>query len=364
MTDVVHIITGLGMGGAETSLVQLAAALRARGLSQHVVSLTSLDARAEDVRAAGIGVTMLSGDKALRLPGALWTLVRTVNRLRPRIIQGWMYHGNLAASLCHAVLPGRGARRLFWNLRASNRDETRYGRLLRFSARVSPPVDVTIANSQAGETFHRGLGFRPKSFIVIGNGIDADKFRPDAALRDTVRAELGLAADAVVALHVARVDPMKDHQGFLDAVTRLPALTGVMAGRGTELLSAPPNVRGLGQRSDAPRLAAAADIVVSSSAFGEGFSNALAEGMSAGLLPVATDVGDARHIVDDTGFVVPPRDPGALSAALAAAASLSPGERRARGLAARERIRAHFTLDAVTDRYAALYAANAAGEEG
>ncbi len=55
-----------------------------------------------------------------------------------------------------------------------------------------------------------------------------------------------------------------------------------------------------------PDLYPIADIVVSSSAFGEGFSNAVAEGMSAGLIPVATDVGDTMRIIGDTGHLVPP----------------------------------------------------------
>ena len=89
---------------------------------------------------------------------------------------------------------------------------------------------------------------------------------------------------------------MKDHATFLAAMAELPSLTGVMVGEGTSELAAPPNVRALGRRRDTPALYAAADIVASTSAFGEGFSNVIAEGMSAGLVPVATDVGDAAAL--------------------------------------------------------------------
>lgn len=92
------------------------------------------------------------------------------------------------------------------------------------------------------------------------------------------------------------------------------------------------------------RLLNAADLFVSSSAFGEGFSTVIAEAMSAGLPVVATGVGDARRILGDTGIVVPPRDPEALAAAVKRLADEPDAARAARGRAARERIGSQFSL--------------------
>ncbi len=356
MIDVLHVISGLGTGGAETMLVQLAGALRAGGLSQHVVSLSAHDALAGDLRAAGVDVTVGGAKSLTSLHGAMHALAHIVNETRPRVVQGWMYHGNLAVSLAHNLCRGKRDRRLFWNLRASNMDARRYGRIIRLSALVSRQVDVAIANSQVGIDFHRAHGFRPKRFELIANGIDTEKFRPDAAARREVRAALGIADDAVVVLHVARVDAMKDHGIFLAAMAQMSSAVGVMVGAGTPDLAAPANVRALGPRRDTARLYAAGDIVVSSSAFGEGFSNAIAEGMSAGLVPVATDVGDARRIVGDSGWVVPARNPKALAAAIGEAAALPASERVSRGLAARARIAANFTLARAVEDFARLYA--------
>jgi glycosyltransferase involved in cell wall biosynthesis len=108
-------------------------------------------------------------------------------------------------------------------------------------------------------------------------------------------------------------------------------------------------------RRDVERLCAMADIVISTSAFGEGFSNAIAEGMSAGLIPVATDVGDARPIVGDTGHVVAPRDVEALASAIRETAALTPAERAAMGLRARTRIVDRFSLQHAVDAYQRLY---------
>lgn len=356
MIDVLHVISGLGTGGAETMLVQVAGALRARGLSQHVVSLSAHDALAADLRAAGVDLTVCGARLAIAVPQAMTTLLRVVRDQRPHILQGWMYHGDLAASLSHNLSPGKSDRKLFWNLRASNMDARRYARIVRMSALLSRQVDVAVANSQAGIAFHRDHGFRPGRFALIDNGVNTDKFRPDAETRRQVRTELGIADDAVVVIHVARVDPMKDHASFIVAMTQLPSVTALMIGDGTEILTVPPNVFALGLRRDTYRLFAAADLVASTSAFGEGFSNVIAEGMSAGLVPVVTDVGDARRIVGETGFVVAPADPLAFASALNEAAALPAEERRRRGLAARDRIAAKFSLEHAADAFARLYA--------
>lgn len=119
-----------------------------------------------------------------------------------------------------------------------------------------------------------------------------------------MRKELGLSFDAVVAIHVARVNSMKDHESFLAAMAEVPNVEGLLAGAGTESLSVPTNAKALGLRRDVNRLYAAADVVVSTSVYAEGFSNIIAEGMSCGLVPFTTDAGDARLIVGDVGRII------------------------------------------------------------
>jgi glycosyltransferase involved in cell wall biosynthesis len=354
MTTVLHVISGLGLGGAERMLAETAIGLHHHGLAQHVVSLRGRGPYADDLAAAGIAVRALDIVSAPRALAVLWRLRKLVHRIKPDIIQGWMYHGDLAALAAHLIARGRSRRRLCWNVRASDMDDIRYAKLIRICGLFSRWPDVVVANSEAGARFHTARGYRPRRIVVIPNGIDTDKFCPDPRARSALRAELGLG-DKVVAVHVARVDPMKDHATFLAAMASLPAIVGLVVGAGTENLVCPPNVRALGVRRDIERVYAAADLVVSSSAFGEGFSNALAEGMSAGLVPVATDVGDARRIVGPAGHIIAPRNPTALAAAIKAEAALSPDQRRDRGLQARARIVGSFARAQAIDAYARLY---------
>jgi glycosyltransferase involved in cell wall biosynthesis len=346
-----HVISGLRTGGAETMLVALCGALIARGLPQHVVSLTGDGPNAAALARIGVTVHRLAPRGAAGSALAVFRLARLIRRLRPAVVQGWLYHGDLFAAAAHRLAGAPGDVLLAWGLRNSDLDHARYGRLLALGRRLSGWPGLVVSNSRAGADFHRAEGYRPRRLAIIPNGIDTDRFRPDPVARAAVRRELGLSDDAVVAVHAARRDPMKDHAGLLAAAARLPEVCFVLAGEGTLGLERPPNAVAVGRRDDLPRLYAAADIAVSSSAFGEGFSNAVAEGMAAGLVPVATAVGDAAAILGPLGRLVPARDPVALAEALRTVAALQAPDRRAAGLAARARIEAEFGVATMAQRF-------------
>jgi glycosyltransferase involved in cell wall biosynthesis len=354
MIAVMHVISGLELGGAERMLTETAIGLQRRGLKQHIVSLRGRGQYADELESAGIPVSAFDIASIPQALSAVGRLRRVVQHVEPDIVQGWMYHGDLAATLVHLLTSGRTRRGLFWNIRASNMDDARYARLIRTCAWLSRWPDVVVANSEAGAKFHIARGYQARRMVTISNGINTEKFCPNPAVRSDVRAELGLG-NKVVVIHVARVDLMKDHATFLAAMARLPDISGLLIGAGTETLVCPSNVRALGIQRSTERYCAAADVVASSSAFGEGFSNALAEGMSAALVPVATDVGDTARIIGPTGHVVAPRDPAALAAAIRIEAELSPDQRRNRGQEARARIVSLFERERAIDAYADLY---------
>jgi glycosyltransferase involved in cell wall biosynthesis len=336
-------------------LVQLATAAQARGFRQHVVSLTGRGRYAGDLEAHDIGVTAIDVTSFTGAIKGLLRLAGIIRRFSPKIVQGWMYHGNIFAVIADRLAPRAAPCALFWNLRASNMDEKRYGRVLRWGARLSAWPDIVIANSESGAAFHRAAGYKARRMVVIENGIDTEKFCPDEVARVQVRQELGIPPDAQLVMHVARVDLMKDHATFLKAIAKVPSVTALMVGKNTDQLATPQNVKTLGLRQEMARLYAAADIVVSSSAFGEGFSNAIAEGMSAGLVPIATDVGDARRIIGDTGHIVPPGDADALAATIAQECQST--NRVVKGLRARARIVENFSLAQAVEAYTRLYEA-------
>jgi glycosyltransferase involved in cell wall biosynthesis len=270
-----------------------------------------------------------------------------------------MYYADLFALWALERSGRRGTTRLYWGVRCSDMEIGRYGRMLRTAiaagARRAARPDAVVANSLAGRAHHRRLGYAPRRFPVIPNGIDTHRFAPDGAARARLRRDLGLQDGEICVLHAARVDPMKDHPLLLEAAAALPALRFLAAGAGTDALRGPPNFSGLGIRADMPALYAAADLFLSTSAFGEGFANVIGEAMAAGCPVVATDVGDAARIVGETGAIAPPRDKPAVVAALARLAGEAAAARAGRAGAARARIEAEFSLARCVAAFDALH---------
>jgi len=355
---VLHVIPGLGFGGAEAMLTNLATA-PARRTEPIVVDLLRAGANAARLKAAGVSLHELGVRGPASFLFALRRLTLLIAELQPDVVQGWMYYGDLAAALALGRSGRRAATRLYWGVRCSDMDFSKYGFALRAAVsacrRFSDQPDAVIANSEAGARVHRALGYRSRTFEVIENGIDTERFQPDRAARAAMRSALSIDADAAVAILPARVDPMKDHATFLTALERLPRITALAVGLGTERLPGHPNLIGLGARDDMAALYNAADLMVLSSAYGEGFSTVLGEAMACGLPAVVTDVGDSARIVAETDMVVPPRDPAALAQAIEAFFMKPAGERAALGQAARARMARDFSLARALERFETLY---------
>src|SRR6266568_5186301 len=368
---VMHVITGLGAGGAEAMLSKLVSANRTGGLCHSVVSLTDGGVFGGQLTASGVPVTCLGMRRGVPGPIALARLVRLLRRDRPEVVQSWMYHANLLAGV--AATATRTP--VVWGIHHSDVDRRNVKRLTRWtrsvSARLSGALPVRIVCcAESALRSHVGLGYRADRMVVIPNGFDLDRFAADSHARARLRHELSIPSGAPVVGLVARVHPDKDHRTFLAAAGLVAQenreVLFLLAGEGATpsnpALSASvrefgiaPRVRLLGLRSDVPRLLSALDVLVSSSR-SEGFPQILGEAMLCGVPCAATDCGDSREIVGPTGRIVPPRDPVALARAIMELLALAPGDRAALGNAARERIVERYDIRVVARRYAALYA--------
>lgn len=371
MIGVVHVISGLDTGGAEMMLYKLLSRADRARFSPAVVSLTRDGAVGDKIRALGIPVHALGMTRGVPNPVGVLRLAALLRRLRPGLVQTWMYHADVVGGLAAKFAGGMP---VVWGIRQSNLDRpgTRRGTILtaRGAARLSRRLPAAIVcGSEAARRTHEALGYAREKMVVIPNGFDLDAFAPSARVRTEVREELGLGEDVPLIGLAARFDPQKDHRNFVRAAgllhERLPQAHFVLCGEGVSWQNnqlihwiEEAGVRGnchlLGRRADMERINAALDIAASSS-WGEGFPNVVGEAMACGVPCVVTDVGDSAQIVADTGRVVPPRDPGALAGAWGELLALPAEARRALGLAARRRIEQHYSLGAVVTQYEDLY---------
>jgi glycosyltransferase involved in cell wall biosynthesis len=249
--------------------------------------------------------------------------------LQPDILYSFLPDANIAG-----LIAGRlsGVKRVVWGVRASNMDVSRYDWLARMSLRLSAFLskfpDTIIANSFAGLRFHKDIGYKTERMKVIPNGIDTKLFKPDHPSGFRLRDEWGIDEKTITIGLIGRLDPMKDHTTFLQAVKIFDqkecSVRFVCIGDGKEpykseihslcrRLGLNGSLIWTGARSDMPAVYSALDIVTSTSSYGEGFSNVIGEAMTCGVPCVVTDVGDSAIIVGETGVIVNPEDPQALA---------------------------------------------------
>ncbi|WP_445657531.1 glycosyltransferase family 4 protein [Achromobacter sp. NCFB-sbj8-Ac1-l] len=370
---VVHVITGLGQGGAESVLWRLAT-YPDPAVEHVVVSLTDEGIYGARLRAAGVAVHALGMARGRVSLGGFMALRRVIAQAKPHAVQTWMYHADLIGGMAARLA---GVRAIAWGIRNSGAHLERSSRsarmVLRACAALSGvlPRAIVCAAQNAAER-HAAKGYRRDRMVVISNGYDLSRYAPDLAARERVRAQWGLAGDVPVIGCVARWDPLKDHANLLRAVAALvrdgrdAGLRCVLVGRG--MTADNPDLMALvdklnlrdrlvlaGPSDDVPAVMNGLDLHVLSSC-AEGFPNVVAEAMACGVYCVATDVGDAAYIIGETGVVVPPEQPEALARGIETGLRevASRGQGRA-GEAGRARVLENFDLARMVQSYIAVW---------
>jgi glycosyltransferase involved in cell wall biosynthesis len=367
----VHIITGLATGGAERALYNLLIGGLKEKFNIAVVSLGDEGTYGPRIQELGLPVIALGIQRAINWPTAFTRLRSIINHFAPDIIQGWMYHGNLAASIASWLANGHPS--VTWNIRHSlyslGLEKPLTRQIIKTNRLLSNKADMIIYNSRLSRNQHEAMGFEGKSARMIPNGFDVMSLRPDPDIRKVIRSSMSIPEESIVIGHVARFHPMKDHVSFLRAAVqlakKLPVVRFLLVGRkvtlGNQKIAGlvPPNMLDrfyfLGERADVPSLMQAMDVLCSSSAWGEAFPNVLGEAMASGVPCVATDVGDSSHIVDNTGIIVQPSNSEELENGLLTMLLMTKDERVAMAKAARARIESVFALPGIVDQYAKYY---------
>lgn len=356
---ILHVVSGLQTGGAEAMLLRLASEPGAgSGCDQAVVALSDGPMR-QRFGAAGVEIEVLRSLSGVR---------RAIRARQPDVVQGWMYHGNLFASL--AAL-GNGHAAVLWNIRQSLSDLEREKPVTRVAIRAGAWLSrlprAIVYNSQLSRAQHECFGFDARRSVYIGNGIDVTRIAPEGARRERVRAAAGATKAFVIGI-AARGHPVKAHDVFLRAaaqcVAAIPDLQVWMAGRDlsgnpviedlVDQLGIRARVRMTGELGDMAEFYEGLDVCCLSSK-AEAFPNVLVEAMAYGVPCVATRVGDVEQVLGEVGASVAVGDSGGMAQAIRGIHGLPEAERLELRRRARARVVGHFDIAGVRQSYRDLY---------
>lgn len=355
------VVTGLGMGGAERQVIDLSERLSSKGHEVSIAYLTGperLMPSSKEVKVYSIGMTK----NPLSLAFGFFRLLRLIHRLAPDVIHSHMVHANIISRI--ARIFSRVPRLV---CSAHSRNEGGSLRMLAYRMTDGLADVSTNVGADAVQAFEAAGAVPKGKMLSMVNGIDVEKFMPDAARRLTVRSALGFSQEHAVILAVGRFYEAKDYPNLLQAFATLkdkfPHARLCIAGDGPLMsqvkklavdLELDGHVDFLGARNDVPDLMRAADIYVLSSAW-EGLPLVVGEAMASEKLVVATDCGGVRELLGEAGILVAPRNPAALADGLREALIMPANEASTLGSRARTRIVDNYSLDSVADGWVELY---------
>ena len=357
MPRVLSVIATLDGSGAEKQFALLNAGLKRRGWEMHAVALTRGGPFAANLAAAGVPLTVLH--KRLKFdPACLFRLRRLVKKVKPDLIHTWMFTANAYGRMAAGNVPVVTGERCV--------DAWKGGWQHAVDRRMLPRTAKVVGNSRAVADFLKARGVPEAKLAVVPNGVEP--LAPAPGFRAALLKSLDLSADARPVVTVGRLAPQKRPEDLIWAFQLLhqcnPHAVHLIVGDGplrarceeqAERFGHHHRTRFLGHRTDARQIIAAADLLWLGSEY-EGLPNAVMEAMSAGVVPVVSDIPPNRELVTDgeTGFVVKVGD--AMGFCQFADRVLSDDRLRFRvGSAAQKKMREGFSVDAMLDRYEGLY---------
>jgi glycosyltransferase involved in cell wall biosynthesis len=335
---VLHVINGLGAGGAERSLSELLPVLRDAGVDSAVACLWRKPEGVHDsVVAAGFPVHVVGSQKAR----AVRRLRGLIHGWRPDVVHTTIFEADVLGRLAAAGTPATVLTSLV---------NTTYDGVKVADAGLNPAKLLAVRTLDAWTARHltdhfhavsgavrdsavQHLGVARERVSVVERGRDLARLgNPSASRRRRTRAGLGLSADAQVVLNVGRQEPQKDHLTLLEAMAKLvpsrPRLTLLQAGRtgkctpdlerAVDELGLADHVHFLGHREDVGDLHAAADVFAFPSVY-EGLGGSVLEAMAMRTPIVVSDASALVEVVEGGrgGLVVPVGDSSALAVSIA-----------------------------------------------
>lgn len=285
---VTHVITDVGMGGAEMMLYELLKNIQNKRIKFYVVSLSGTDIIGEKIKDLGIDLTVLNINPKLPNPIKIFKLLKTLNKQRPDVVHTWMYHADFLGGIAAWLLK---TKHIIWHIHNSTLSDSSKISATRIIQKLNSylshyiPTKIISCSLKAKE-IHVNIGYDQKKFEFIPNGFDTDKFKKEIETKNKIRKEINIPSSSKVIGMVGRYNPQKDLGNFIAAANMLikqgNEVFFVLCGKGLtsdnhklkNLIDeeALKYFRLLGLRTNIPNLLNSFDLFSLSSAYGEGKS--------------------------------------------------------------------------------------------
>ena len=350
---ILYIITGLGLGGAEKVVCDLADQMILKGYDVKIVYLTgSVLVKPVSSR---VELLPLHLNSASNIFSASRKYKKIIRDFSPDVVHSHMIHANIFARLNHLSFK-------YVRLICTAHNSNEGGKLRMMAYRLTnflSDFNTNVSKEATDSLISKGA-FNHKNLATVYNGIDLSKF---------IFFNKDINSNELSFLSVGRFNAQKDYPNLLHAIAifrqnpQHKEYILKIAGDGElrpqieeliEHLGLKNNVTLLGRRNDIPQLMQEADFFILPSAY-EGFGLVVAEAMACGAFVIATNSGGVAEVMGDTGILVPPQDSKALAEAIKQAVSKTPLEIQENNLKARQRVEELFSLEKSVQNWLKLY---------
>lgn len=350
--NILYVITGLGLGGAERVVVDLADKMFLLGHTVKIVYLKGdivVSPKNNSIELIGLEFETLNS--VFKSSKKYKDLIRS---FKPDVIHAHMIHANIFARLNRL---GCNIPKLICT--AHNSNEGGKLRMLAYKyTNFLSDINTNVSN-EASESLIKKGAFTKKNLITVYNGVDLTKFNKIEMLDNK---------DSIKFISVGRFNEQKDYPNLLNAIASIKKYLNtnvkfLIAGDGElrseieiliQSLELQEYVLLLGKRSDIPELLNQSKFLILSSKH-EGLPTVVIEAMACHTFVISTDCGGSAEIMGDTGKLVPINDSASLGQAIVDVLNLEKIEIKKNNDRARKRIENEFSLESSIQAWLKLY---------